>query len=228
MARDPEHGGESGRGAVAADRRLDAPAFHRNHRPIGEVLRRHLGDRAGHLIEIGSGTGQHAAALASLFPALVWWPTDMATEHLASIEAWRRVSGADTLMPPVRLDAASADWGLGQTDRPPREGIAALLAINVIHIAPWAVAQGILAGAGRWLQPGGRLFLYGPFARGGLHTAPSNAAFDASLRQRNPDWGVRDLADIDTAAASARLKLDAVDEMPANNLTLVLEKAGQP
>ncbi len=228
MARMPEGRSRSGWGTVSADRRLDAPAFHRNHRPIGEVLRRHLRDTAGHLIEIGSGTGQHAAALAPLVPALTWWPTDVVPEHLESIEAWRQASGADTLMPSVSLDAASADWGLGQPGRPPIDGVVALLAFNVIHIAPWVVAEGLLAGAGRWLQPGGRLFLYGPFARNGVHTAPSNAAFDASLRQQNPDWGVRDLADIEALAASAGLRLEAVDEMPANNLTLVMEKAGRP
>ena len=228
MARTPEGRRGSGWGRPAADRRLDAPAFHRNHRPIGDVLRRHLGAAAGHLVEIGSGTGQHAAALAPLVPALTWWPTDMAAEHLESIAAWRQVSGVDTLRPPVMLDAASADWGLGQPGRPPCEAIVAILAINVIHIAPWTVAQGLFAGAGRWLRPGGRLVLYGPFARNGVHTAPSNAAFDASLRQQNPDWGVRDLADIEALATAAGLRLGAVEEMPANNLTLVLEKAGQP
>ncbi len=228
MARMPEGRRGADWGTVAADRRLDAPAFHRNHRPIGEVLRRHLRDTAGHLIEIGSGTGQHAAALAPLFPALTWWPTDVVPEHLESIEAWRRTSGADALMPPVMLDAASADWGLGQPGRPPCEALVAMLAFNVIHIAPWAVAQGLLAGAGRWLQPGGRLFLYGPFARDGVHTAPSNAAFDASLRSQNPDWGVRDLADVEAVAKVAGLRLKAVEPMPANNLTVVFAMPSPP
>ena len=228
MARTPEGRHGSGWGTVAADRRLDAPAFHRNHRPIGDVLRRHLTDAAGHLLEIGSGTGQHAAALAPLFPALTWWPTDMAPEHLESIAAWREVSGAGALMPPVPLDAASADWGLGQPGRPPGDAIVAILAINVIHIAPWAVAEGLLAGSGRCLQPGGRLFLYGPFARNGEHTAPSNAAFDTSLRSQNPDWGVRDLADVGALARIAGLRLEAVEPMPANNLTVVFAMPSPP
>ncbi|MCB9947152.1 MAG: DUF938 domain-containing protein [Rhodospirillaceae bacterium] len=206
---------------------LDAPAFHRNHGPIAAVLARHLDAGGGHAIEIGSGTGQHALAFARAFPRLTWWPTDVDPRHLASIDAWRRCGGAGNLRSPVRLDASGADWGLGGPGRPPAGDIAAVIAINVIHIAPWAVAEGLVAGARSCLVPQGLLVLYGPFTCGGAHTAPSNAAFDAYLSSQDPAWGVRDLDAVAALAAAAGLPLEAAVPMPANNLTLVFRKAGR-
>ncbi|MCB9949323.1 MAG: DUF938 domain-containing protein, partial [Rhodospirillaceae bacterium] len=122
------------------DLRLDTPAFHRNHRPIAEVLARHLGRADGHVIEIGSGSGQHVAAFARAFPRLTWWPTDIDPRHLASIDGWRQQCGTANLRGAVPLDATRPDWGLGSPGRPPSTDIAAVVAVNVIHIAPWAVA----------------------------------------------------------------------------------------
>jgi SAM-dependent methyltransferase len=202
-------------------RRLDAPAFHRNHRAISAVLASHLGGATGDAVEIGSGSGQHVVAFAVDFPGLVWWPSDPLSVHRASIDAWRLEAGAANIRPAVAIDAA-VDWRLGEPGMPPDRDLAAVVCINVLHVAPWAVAEGLLAGAGRHLAPHGRLFVYGPFTRDGVHTAPSNAAFDASLRAADPAWGVRDVGRIETAARDRGLRLLEIADMPANNLTLVL------
>jgi hypothetical protein len=202
-------------------RRLDAPAFHRNHRAISAVLARHLGGATGDAVEIGSGSGQHVVAFAADFPGLGWWPSDPLSVHRASIDAWRLEAGAANIRPAVAIDAA-ADWRLGEPGMPPGRDLAAIVCINVLHVAPWAVAEGLLAGAGRHLARHGRLFVYGPFTRDGVHTAPSNAAFDASLRTADPAWGVRDVGRIETAARDRGLRLLEIADMPANNLTLVL------
>lgn len=206
--------------------RLDAPAFHRNHRAIEAVMARHLLAVTGDVVEIGSGTGQHVAAFALAFPGLTWWPSDPLPAHRASIDAWRRDAGAGNIMPAVEIDAA-ADWHLGEDGMPPAGSLVAVVCINVLHIAPWAVAEGLLAGAARHLGGDGRLFVYGPFMRDGVHTALSNAAFDASLRATDPAWGVRDVARIAAAAGILGLKLVEIAEMPANNLTLVLARTGR-
>ena len=173
---------------------------------------------AGDVLEIGSGTGQHAVKLAQDHPELVWWPTDPNERHVASIEAWRRHSGLMNIRVPRRLDAAQFDW----TTAGWPDAFAAMLCANVLHISPWAVSEGLFAGAARHLRPDGRLFVYGPFMRDGRHTAPTNAAFDASLRQENAARGVRDIADLETVAARHRLKLEAVIDMPANNFVLAI------
>ena len=163
-------------GSPPGDGRLDAPAFHRNHAAIAPVLDAFLQGRAGDVLEIGSGTGQHAVAFASRSPAITWWPTDLNDNHLRSIAAWRAHAKLDNVKAPVRLDASAADWRLAALGLP--SSFIAIFCANVIHISPWAVAEGLFAGAGRHLAADGRLFLYGPFKRDGVHNAPSNAAFD--------------------------------------------------
>jgi SAM-dependent methyltransferase len=207
-----------------ADGRLDAAAFHRNSAPILAAVSRALADQSGHAVEIGSGTGQHVVAFAEALPRLTWWPSDPNPKHRLSIEAWRRDSGLANLMAPVELDASREVWPLGQPGFPPDRGLAGIVCINVLHIAPWAVAEGVLAAAAQYLQSDGRLILYGPYRVGGVHTAPSNAAFDASLRAKNPQWGVRDTDDIAALAAENGLRLVETVAMPANNLVLVLAR----
>jgi Protein of unknown function (DUF938) len=206
----------------ADDGRLDAPAVHRNQVPIREVVMRVLGDCRGHAIEIGSGTGQHIIGLAQHLPNLTWWPSDPNAAHRNSIEAWRRREGPANVMPPVDLDAGQEDWRLGTPGRPPQTDIAAILCINVLHIAPCTVAQGLFRAAGRLLNQGGSLILYGPYAINGVHTAPSNARFDADLRAQDPQWGVRDINDVKALAASSHLMVSETVAMPANNLILIV------
>jgi SAM-dependent methyltransferase len=199
---------------------MDAPAFHRNVEPLTEALRARLVERSGDVLEIGAGTGQHAVALARAFPELRWWPTDPAPRRRASVDGWARDAGLENLRPARALDAAASDWRLGDVDGPPASGLLLVLAVNVVHVAPWSVTEGLLAGAARHLAPDGFLALYGPFGRGGRHTAPSNAAFDASLRAQDPEWGVRDLEEVAAAAEARGLRLEEVAEMPANNLVV--------
>jgi SAM-dependent methyltransferase len=205
------------------DGRLDAAAYHRNHAAIAPLLRRFLESRAGNVLEIGSGTGQHAVTFASELPDVTWWPTDLNDNHLRSIAAWREHSKLDNVKPPVRLDASASGWRLPSLGLP--EQFVAIFCANVIHISPWAVAQGLFAGAGRHLISGGRLFLYGPFRRDGVHNAASNAEFDASLRDRNPEWGVRDTADLKKLGEANGLRLAELVEMPSNNAVLIFERA---
>jgi hypothetical protein len=221
----PEFVVEFDRRIDAADERLDAAAYHRNLSPILAVLQRVLRDRSGHVLEIGSGTGQHVVGFAKALPTLTWWPTDPNPNHLKSIEAWRRHSGMANVAPPFALDVVDPDARLDGEGRPP-EALAAIISMNVIHITPWSVCEGIMHIAGRRLVNGGFLGLYGPFKRGGEHTAPSNAAFDASLQLENRQWGVRDVEAVEEAGRSRGLHLSEVIEMPANNLTLVFERAG--
>jgi SAM-dependent methyltransferase len=215
--------GRDGR-PVEPDGRLDAPAFHRNHEAIRAVLLKFLAGKAGNVLEAGSGTGQHVVDLARHLPGIVWWPSDLNEAHLKSIDAWRACSQASNIRPPLRIDLSDPDWcSAMKSENGPNELLAVFCA-NVIHIAPWRVAEGLVAGAGRCLGADGLLFLYGPFKRGGEHTAPSNAAFDASLREGNPEWGVRDLEAVDELAARAGLSLVEAAEMPANNLTLIFRR----
>jgi len=204
------------------DGRLDAAAFHRNHEAIAPVLGSFLHGKTGDVLEIGSGTGQHAVAFAQRLPSITWWPTDLNDNHLRSIAAWRKHAQLENVQAPVRLDASESDWKLAALGLPLQ--FIAILCANVIHIAPWAVAEGLFAGAGRHLIAGGRLFLYGPFKRDGAHNAPSNAAFDQSLRSRNPEWGVRDTADLLVLAAQNGLRFVQLVEMPSNNAILIFEK----
>jgi SAM-dependent methyltransferase len=221
----PEHVVEFGKVGrpPEADGRLDAPAFHRNHAPIWSALNPFLQGRSGDGLELGSGTGQHAVAFAQSAPDITWWPSDVNDKHLASIAAWRAHAQLANLRAPVRIDLLDPDWA-SRLPGPPHEFLA-IVCINVLHISPWPVSQHLLAGAGRLLQQDGRLFVYGPFMRNGEHTAPSNAAFDAGLRRDNPDWGVRDIADIQAEAARTDLALAETIAMPANNLVLEFKRA---
>ena len=206
------------------DGRLDAPAFHRNQAPIWSVIGGFLQERTGDVLELGSGTGQHAVAFAQAAPGIVWWPSDYNDAHLRSIEAWRAQAGLANVRAATRIDLAGADWTSGMAVPGMPDRFIAILSCNVVHIAPWRVAQGLFAGAAPRLAPGGRLFLYGPFMRDGRHTAESNARFDASLREANPEWGVRDIVDIEGLAGHAKLALREVVDMPANNMILVFER----
>jgi SAM-dependent methyltransferase len=206
------------------DGRLDSPAFHSNHEPIWSAVGGFLATQSGDLLEIGSGTGQHAAALAPRAAGMTWWPSDIHESHLKSIAAWRAHSGVANLRPPQRIDLSDPDWSwTGDAGR--NAPLTAMLCINVLHISPWRVSQNLFAGAGRFLRKHGRLFVYGPFRRDGAHTSPSNAAFDASLRGENPEWGVRDVSDLNGLAKSAGLTEAEISPTPANNLVLAFARA---
>jgi hypothetical protein len=215
--------GKDGR-PVPPDGRLDAPAFHRNHQAIWSVLQSFLAGKSGDVVEAGSGTGQHVVTFAAHVPEITWWPSDLNAQHLKSIEAWRMHAALPNIRPPLRIDLSDSRWCPEMQDgRGPAELLAVFCA-NVIHIAPWHVAEGLFAGAGRYLRKDGRLFLYGPFMRGGEHTAESNAAFDKSLRDKNPEWGVRDVGDLEKLAKKSGLALIEVVAMPANNFILVFDR----
>ena len=205
------------------DGRLDAAAFHRNHAAIADALVSFLEGHTGHVLEIGSGTGQHAVAFASRVPSINWWPTDFNDKHLRSIAAWRAHAGLENLKQPVRLDASAADWQLEERGLP--TSFTAMFCANVIHIAPWSVAEGLFACANRHLRAGGQLWLYGPFRRDGEHNAPSNAAFDQSLRHQNPEWGVRDTAELRDLARQNNLAYKQTYELPSNNAILTFEQS---
>ena len=204
----------------AQEGRLDAPAFHRNHEAIWQALAPFLSAKTGAVLELGSGTGQHVVTFAARTPDLEWYPSDFQDSHLASIAAWRAHTGLANVAPPQRIDLTDPAWAWR-----PGGALDAMLCINVLHISPWAVSQNLIAGAGRQLAPGGHLFIYGPFMRDGAHTAPSNAEFDASLRAKNPDWGVRDTRDLAALAQAHGLTLADIVPMPANNFVLVFARS---
>ncbi len=195
--------------------RLHAPAAERNAAPILDVLRSALPAR-GTVLEIASGTGQHAVHFASALPGVDWQPSDADPRARASVSAWRAHTGLANLREPLDLDVRREPWPIGEVD--------AIVCINMIHIAPWEAAVALLKGAGARLAVGGALVLYGPYRRGGAHTAPSNAAFDADLRARDPSWGVRDMEAVEALAAAERLVCEAVVAMPANNFSLVFRR----
>jgi len=215
---------EFGKSGATPDGRLDAPAFRRNHEAIWSAIAPFLNAQTGDVLEIGSGTGQHVTTFAARTPQLTWWPSDIYPSHLASIEAWRRHMGLANLRAPQRIDLTNSDWDW-MADGTAGGALAAMLCINVLHISPWTVAQNLVAGAGRYLRDGGRLFVYGPFKRDGAHTAPSNAAFDQSLRAENPAWGVRDVTELNALAHEAGLAAAEIAPMPANNLVLAFARA---
>jgi SAM-dependent methyltransferase len=194
---------------------ISAPAAARNREPILGVLRDFL-PRPALVLEIASGTGEHAVWFSSALSALTWQPTDHDPEALKSIAAWRDMAGPPNLLPPLWLDASAEIWPVAQAD--------AVVAINMVHIAPWNATQGLVAGAARVLTSGGLLFLYGPFREGGVHTARSNAAFDAELRARDPSWGIRDLDEIAELASQHGFKAPERIAMPANNLSVVFRR----
>ena len=209
---------------VEPDGRLDAAAFHRNHQAIWAVLQPFLAGKSGDVVEAGSGTGQHVVDFARHTPDITWWPSDLNAQHLKSIAAWRAHAGLANVRPPLRIDLSDPAWCAQMQDGSGPSKLLAVFCANVIHIAPWRVAEGLFAGAGRYLRADGRLFLYGPFKRGGKHTAVSNAVFDTSLRERDPEWGVRDVEDLERLAANAGLTLTDIAELPANNLVLTFAR----
>ena len=197
------------------DHRRSAPAAARNAAPIAEVLRDALPGR-GLVLEIASGSGEHAVHFAREFPALSFQPSDPEPAALRSIDAWRAEAGLTNLLPALALDVRAADWPIADAD--------AILCINMIHISPWAATKGLMRGAGRLLAPGALLYLYGPYRQAGVETAPSNEAFDQSLRARDPEWGLRDVEHVVAEAGANGLRLDRIVAMPANNLSVVLRK----
>ena len=211
--------GKDGR-PVEADGRLDAAAFHRNHEPIWAVLEKFLAGKSGDVVEAGSGTGQHVVHFATRTPDITWWPSDLNERHLKSIEAWRTHAGLPNIRPPLQIDLTDPAWCPEMHDGSGPTELLAVFCANVIHIAPWRVAEGLFAGAARYLRSDGRLFLYGPFKREGKHTALSNAVFDTSLREQDPKWGVRDIADLEKLAEAGGFALIETAEMPANNTIL--------
>jgi SAM-dependent methyltransferase len=216
--------GKDGR-PVEPDGRLDAPAFHRNHQPIWAVLEKFLNGKSGDVLETGSGTGQHVIDFARRSPDVMWWPSDFNDAHLKSISAWRAHARLANVRPPLRIDLSDPTWCQEMHDGSGPGPLLAVFCANVIHIAPWRVAEGLFAGATRYLRPDGQLFLYGPFKHDGRHTALSNAVFDTSLRDNNPEWGVRDITDVAALAEGADLNLVEIAEMPANNLVLTFARS---
>lgn len=194
------------------DPRLYLPHIVRNRDPIFEVLRRVL-PAQGLVLEMASGSGEQAVYFAQRLPALRWQPTDIDPRALASIAAHRSDANLANLLPPLFLDATAEPWPVERAD--------ALVCINMIHIAPWRVSEGLMAGARRTLAPGGVIYLYGPYKIDGRHTAQSNAEFDQSLRARKPEWGIRDLADVTDLAARHGFALAETVPMPANNLSVI-------
>ena len=205
----------------AVDARRFAPAAARNRDAVLGVLRRVLPD-GGLILEVGSGTGEHAVHFAPHFEKSSWQPSDPDSEARASIAAWTESSGARNVLPPIDLDVRDSVWPMERDDPVPR--LAAIVSLNMVHISPWAVCLGLLGGASRLLTADGVLFLYGPFKIDGAHTAPSNAAFDRSLRAQNPEWGVRDLDEVAAAAVARGLTLVERFEMPANNMSVVFRR----
>lgn len=197
---------------MSDDPRRFAPAVARNRDPILAVLRRLLPAR-GLVLEVASGTGEHCAHLAEALPALTFQPTEPEAEGRASCDAW--CGSFPNVRPVLPLDVMAADWPVARAD--------AVLCINMAHIAPWAATKGLLRGAARVLEAGAPLVLYGPWLRAGVATADGNLAFDASLRERNPEWGLRRLEDLVAAAGTAFAPPEVI-EMPANNVTLVLRR----
>ena len=192
-----------------------APAAERNKDPILAVLARVL-PVSGLAVEIASGTGQHAVHFARALPGWTWQPTEPDPEMRRSIAAWVEETGLTNILPPLALDVCEPHWPVERAD--------AVLCINMIHISPWRATECLMAGCASLLRAGGVLFLYGPYRRHGRHTAPSNEAFDASLRERDAQWGVRDLEAVVETANGHGLGLSEVVEMPANNLSVVFTR----
>ncbi|HDZ09525.1 DUF938 domain-containing protein [Pseudohongiella sp.] len=208
------------------DARRSSPSSLRNREAIGQVLQTYLAANS-RVLEIAAGTGEHAVYLSTLLAASRWWPSDINADAIDSINAWRDEADASVLQPALMFDVS----------RPVTENITvltdagsgpalldAIVCINMIHISPWQATRGLMQTAETLLSEGGLLYLYGPYQRKGQHTAQSNALFDADLRSRNPQWGIRDLDDVCTLAAAHHLKLLDVVTMPANNLSVLLQK----
>jgi hypothetical protein len=197
------------------DAREHSPSAERNREPILAVLRQVFPQR-GTVLEIASGTGQHAIHFAAAFPGLDWQPSDTDAAARASIVAWTAHAGLTNIRPPLDLDVCRKPWGI--------DAAQAMVCINMIHISPWAATQALIDGAADVLDGGAVLYLYGPYRRNGAHTAPSNEAFDQQLRSRNPAWGVRDMEAVVQLADAAGFACDEPIAMPANNFSLVFRK----
>ena len=195
--------------------RQHAPAVARNRGPILDVLRSVL-PSSGLILEVASGTGEHAVHFARALPMLVWQPSDPSREARRSIELWTATEGLGNVRAPLHLDAADDDW--------PIDHAAAVVCINMIHISPWTSIEGLMRGAGRILDAGAPLYLYGPFRQAPRPIESSNAAFDESLRRRDPRWGLRDLNEVAACAGSHGFVLDRAVEMPANNLSVIFRR----
>ncbi|MBK8160239.1 MAG: DUF938 domain-containing protein [Rhodospirillaceae bacterium] len=200
---------------MTGDPRRYAPATQRNRDAILAVLRDVL-PTTGTVLEVASGSGEHVIHFARHLPDLTFQPSDPMAESLESVAAWVGSSGVANILPPLRLDATERPWPIETAD--------AILCINMIHIAPWAAAEGLLAGAAALLRSGAPLYLYGPYKRGGRQTADSNQAFDDQLRAQNPAWGVRDLEKVADLAESLGFSAPSITEMPANNLSVVFRR----
>lgn len=201
------------------DARQYAPATQRNRKPILEILTKILSDQSN-VLEIASGTGEHAVFFASHLNSCHWIPSDINYLSRESIIAWKNSVGINNLDTPLIIDVTEDQW----IEKLAGFKIDAIVNINMIHIAPWVACLSLMNGAGKILPPGGILYLYGPYKRNGKHTAPSNANFDRSLRDRNDQWGVRDLEAVIEAASLAKLRLRQVIEMPANNLSVIFSR----
>lgn len=195
--------------------RRSAPAALRNREPISEVLADWL-PASGKVLEIASGTGEHAVCFAERFPALDWQPSDIHPDALTSIEAWRKASGLQNVHRPLVIDAASGKWPVERAD--------AILSINMVHISPWESALGLLDGAARLLEPGAPLILYGPWLKDDVQAAQSNLDFDSELRRLNPKWGLRHVEEFAAAADERGLRHEETRAMPANNMMLLLRR----
>jgi len=201
---------------MTSDARLMAPATARNREHITKVLRRHL-PRQGLVLEVASGSGEHITHFAGVLGAdLSFQPSDPDAGARASIDAWVHSTGVRNVLPAIALDASADPWPIQRAD--------AVICINMIHIAPWEAAIGLVRGAARVLSANALLYLYGPYRRDGRHTAPSNEAFDRGLRQQNPDWGVRDLEAVTELAEEHGFARPLIEEMPANNLSLIFRR----
>jgi hypothetical protein len=198
-----------------SDDRRHAPATLRNRDAIAAVLAEWL-PATGTVLEVASGSGEHVVHFAATFPALQWQPSDPDPAGLVSIGAWCGEAGLPNIAPPLALDASADGWPIDNAD--------AILCINMVHISPWAATLGLLAGAARLLPGGAPMILYGPYIEPDVPTADSNSAFDASLRTRDPKWGLRDLDDVKAVAAAARLAFAERRTMPANNLMLLFRR----
>ncbi|WP_434116141.1 DUF938 domain-containing protein [Paraburkholderia caffeinilytica] len=201
--------------------RQRSPSAERNREPILAVLRDVL-PATGRVLEIASGTGQHAICFAGAMPGLDWQPSDPDADARVSIAAWIAHEGLANVRAPLALDVHQADWGVQTPDKP--DTLDAVVCINMIHISPWSATLALFAGASRHLADGGVLYLYGPYKRGGAHTSPSNDAFDQQLRSRDPAWGVRDMEAVVALGASVGFVCNEPIAMPANNFSLVFRK----
>ncbi|MEL7728827.1 DUF938 domain-containing protein [Citromicrobium bathyomarinum] len=200
---------------MAVNARRESPAAQRNRAPIAQVLVEELPE-SGLVLEIASGTGEHAVHFAREFRDLQWQPSDPDPQARASIAAYVEDAALPNLRAPITLDASAGQWPIAEA--------AALLCVNMVHISPWEATGGMFAGAARLLDVAAPLVLYGPYIEADVETAPSNLAFDESLKMRDPRWGLRDLADVDALAAANGFERTQRVAMPANNLMLVYRK----